>query len=109
MKTIKFTDPLSKKILDGKKRVTWRFFDDKDLQVGDNLILVNKKTNTNFARVEIVKITIKRIGDLSLGDIKNKFEDIDQVCKIFSNYYNRKIGFDDEVKMIEFNIKEVLV
>ena len=44
MKTLKFASHLVQKILSGEKTSTWRLFDDKDLQVGDGLIFVNKDT-----------------------------------------------------------------
>ena len=49
MKTIKFTPPLVSKVLDGSKTATWRLFDDKDLQIGDSVALVNKDTSETFA------------------------------------------------------------
>jgi hypothetical protein len=49
MKTLKFAANLVPLILSGEKTSTWRLFDDKDLQVGDELEFINKNTNTTFA------------------------------------------------------------
>ena len=56
MKTLKFTSPLAKMILDGSKTTTWRLFDDKDLQSGDKLDLQNCETGEDFAKAEILEI-----------------------------------------------------
>lgn len=37
MKQIKFANDLVSKILEGSKTATWRLFDDKALQIGDQL------------------------------------------------------------------------
>ncbi len=50
MKTMKFRDYLVSKILDGSKTVTWRLFDDKDLQAGDELTFQNWNSGENFAK-----------------------------------------------------------
>jgi hypothetical protein len=41
MKKLKFRHHLVKEIVTGSKTVTWRLFDDKDLQVGDELELID--------------------------------------------------------------------
>lgn len=41
MKTLKFRDRLAQLVLSGEKYVTFRIFDDKDLQVGDELLLLD--------------------------------------------------------------------
>ena len=56
MKTLKFTPPLVKMILDGNKTTTWRLFDDKDSQPGDKLNLQNCGTGKDFAKAEILEI-----------------------------------------------------
>lgn len=48
MKTIKFRPALAKLIIEGKKTTTWRLFDDKNLQVGDVVELVNWETKEVF-------------------------------------------------------------
>lgn len=44
MKTIKFRDYLVPLVLSGEKNSTWRLFDDKDIQVGDTVQLINWNT-----------------------------------------------------------------
>ncbi len=59
MKTLKFASDLSRQILDGTKTSTWRLFDDKDLQVGDELLLVDSHENEAFAQAEIISMKQK--------------------------------------------------
>lgn len=44
MKTLKFKSFKARWILDGVKTSTMRLFDDKDLQIGDQLALTNSDT-----------------------------------------------------------------
>ncbi|QQR79156.1 MAG: ASCH domain-containing protein [Candidatus Moraniibacteriota bacterium] len=64
MKTLKFTDSLSKLVLSGAKTSTWRMFDDKALSVGDELSFINKSTGEEFAQARIVTVR-KRLSEQS--------------------------------------------
>ena len=64
MKTLKFKPDLAEEVLAGRKTVTWRLFDDKDLQIGDRLELINSETKTKFAEAEILKIKERKIGEV---------------------------------------------
>ena len=44
MKSLKFYKDSIGSILNGAKTSTWRLFDDKNLQVGDELKFINKET-----------------------------------------------------------------
>ena len=68
MKTLKFTPPLVKMILDGNKTTTWRLFDDKDSQPGDKLNLQNCETGKDFAKAKILEIQEKELGKLENAD-----------------------------------------
>lgn len=57
-----------KEILEGRKTTTWRLFDDKDLQVGDKLSLLNFETGEEFAKAEITEIREKKLGELEDSD-----------------------------------------
>ena len=59
IKTLKFKGYLVPKILDGSKIITWRLFDDKDLQVGDMLLFTNSASGKEFAKAEIVGVREK--------------------------------------------------
>jgi hypothetical protein len=68
MKTVKFKPELAKLILDGKKTATWRLFDDKDLQGGDAIQLMNKETGKIFGHAVITEVVTKPIKDLNDAD-----------------------------------------
>ena len=77
MKTLKFAPNLIEKILSGEKTSTWRLFDDKDLQVGDELIFINKETLKEFGTAKITSLKVKTLGSLTdadwVGHEKNSF------------------------------------
>jgi len=97
------------KIIKGEKDFTWWFFDDKDLIIDDNLLLVNSDNGQEFAKAVITGMVIKAVHDLTELDMKDKFESIEEVCEIFSNYYGKTITLDDRVKIIRFRVEEILV
>lgn len=68
MKTLKFIPELTQKILAGEKTSTWRLFDDKNLQVGDRLIFINKGTGDEFGEAVIKTLKVKTLGTLTDED-----------------------------------------
>lgn len=108
MKTLKFFPELSQMIKSGAKTTTWRLFDDKDLQVGDKIILATRDGDsvTNFGKAEIVKITMRTIETIQEEDYeghepsKNPLED-------YRKYYGNKILPNSEVKVIKFKVLEI--
>lgn len=68
MKTLKFTPELTQKILAGEKTSTWRLFDDKNLQIGDRLIFINKRTGDEFGEAVIKTLKVKTLGTLTDED-----------------------------------------
>ena len=55
-KTIKFRDFLVELVQKGDKDSTWRLFDDKDLQKGDEVDLINWNTGEKFADADLIGI-----------------------------------------------------
>lgn len=106
MKQLKFTDALAKLILDGKKTATWRFFDDKNLSVGDRLQLVNKETGTPFAEAEITSIKEKPLGDVVEADFDGHetYANKEEMLTTYRSYYGEKVSWDTIVKMIGFKL-----
>lgn len=103
IKTIKFKPHLIKPILDGAKTVTWRLFDDKDLQNGDSLEFINSENGEKFAEAEIVNSQEKKILELTDSDLAyNNYQDRAQVLALNSKYYGKKVGNSTIVKIIEF-------
>jgi len=107
MKTLKFRPNLVELILSGKKTVTWRLFDDKDLTVGDELELVNKETMKKFANAVIVGIRKKRLGDIEGKDFEGHetYESRDAMFQEMIRNYGDKVNGDSIVKIVEFKLR----
>ncbi len=106
MKTLKFMPHLVSMVLDGEKTSTWRLFDDKDLCVGDELVLVNKDTEEQFAKALITKVREKKLKDLQDGDFEGheKYESEEKMYETYRRYYGEKVNPDTIVKMIDFKL-----
>jgi hypothetical protein len=106
MKTLKFRPNLVELILTGKKTVTWRLLDDKNLTVGDELEFVNKGTMEKFASAVIVGIREKRLGDIAGDDFEGHetYESRDDMFKEMVKNYGDKINGDTIVKIVEFKL-----
>ncbi len=108
MKTLKFTPDLAEKILLGEKTSTWRLFDDKNLQAGDELIFINKETSGEFGTAMIKSIKIKTLG--SLTDIDwvghERYGSDEEMYTDFRKYYGDKVDENSEVKILTFDFRE---
>ncbi len=105
MKPLKFRPYLVKEILEGRKTVTWRLFDDKDLKVGDELELINYETGEKFGNVVIVGVEEKKIKDLSETELKNHgYKNLEKMIETHKNYYGDKVDSDTMVKIIKFKL-----
>lgn len=94
-------------ILKGSKTVTWRMFDDKDLQVGDMIQLINKDTGENFTLAKIIKIQSKKLGEMSESDFNGRHERFatkDAMLITYKSYYGDKVTFESPVKIVHFDL-----
>ena len=104
MKTLKFFPHLIPLILSGEKIVTWRLFDDKNLQVGDEIQFVSSETEEPFARAELIGVTEKTFRELS-DDDKEEHEETGgekEMIQTYSHYYNIDVTIDTPLKIIKF-------
>lgn len=108
MKTLKFKNDLVAEILTGRKTSTWRLFDDKDLQVGDELELINKDTLEKFAEAKIIEVSEKKIKDLKEKDAvgHGNFEEPNVMLEKFRYYYGDKVDLNTAVMIIRFQLKK---
>lgn len=106
MKVIKFSPLLVPLILSGEKTRTWRFFDDKDLSVGDELSLVNKQTLFEFAKAKIVFVKEKKFSDITDIDFlgHEPFKSTDEMYKTYQDYYGDRVVLETVVKIIDFEV-----
>lgn len=106
MKTLKFYPELVPLVLNGSKTSTWRLWDDKNLQVGDHLVFIDRSNSTSFANAEIIKIIEKPIGQMTEDDKKGheEFTSDEAMYKTFSGYYQREVKPDTPIKIIHFKL-----
>lgn len=106
MKTLKFKPHLVEMILNGTKTITWRLFDDKDLQVNDHLALINSGSLEKFAEARITAVKEKKLGGLEVEDYKGHepFASTDDMLAHYREYYGPEVSLDTRVKMITFEL-----
>lgn len=106
MKTLKFRHHLVAEILAGRKTVTWRLFDDKNLQVGDRLDLLIWETKEKFAAAEIVALREKTLGQVSPADYRGheSFAGQEEMLANYRKYYGARVTLQTPVKIIAFKI-----
>ena len=107
MKKLKFEPHLCEQILSGNKTSTWRLFDDKDLQVGDTLQLVNRETLEIIGTATITKLRIKALGTLTPEDWvgHEKYPNEEFMYATYRKYYGDRVDENTEVKIISFDFK----
>jgi hypothetical protein len=104
MKTLRFTTQLKEEILAGTKTGTWRLFDEKDLQVGDEVELAESGSNEVFAHAIIDQVVEKTLGELTGEDILGKYISHDEMYGKMKVYYGDKVTPETIVKMVGFKL-----
>lgn len=106
MKKLKFEHPLVEMVQNGRKTATWRIFDDKDLQVGDGLELVEFETGEVFAKAEIANVKEKKMSEVTEEDFDGHetYKDREEMLKTYQGYYGDKVNWDTTIKMIDFKL-----
>ena len=108
MKNLKFAPHLVPLVLSGEKTSTWRLFDDKALQAGDELTLINKDTGEEFAEATILSTREKKLGELEESDFTGheKFESEEKMYEAYKTYYGDRVTPETIVKIINFKLKK---
>lgn len=106
IKTLKFKSHLVELILSGEKTTTWRLFDDKDLQVGDEVELVNSDTKEVAARAQITHVLTKPLGQVTDADYAGheRYESQDDLLNHFRQYYGERVNLGTELKVVNFKL-----
>lgn len=92
MKTLKFAPHLVPLIISGEKTTTWRLFDDKDIQEGDDLTFINKETEENFGTAIITNLYKKTLGTLTSDDwIGHEKFAPEEMYTTYRKYYGDKV------------------
>jgi len=105
MKKLKFSDSLSKLILNGQKDVTWRINDEKNIMVGDDLSLCHKD-GIEFAKAKVIEMNETTFRRLTETDKKGHegFSSDEEMYETYSKYYNMKITPETKLKVIKFKL-----
>jgi len=103
MKTLKFRAKLIEKMKNGEKFVTWRLFDDKDLQEGERVELINWETGEKEGEATIIGLSEKEFKDLTEEDKigHEKFESEEEMYETYSKYYDTKVDENTSLKIIK--------
>jgi hypothetical protein len=107
MKRIKFKPYLVELTLSGRKTMTWRLFDDKDLQIGDKFECVHSETDQVFAQAEITDVWEKKLGEVTDSDYEGhdeKYPNKEEMLKVYKGYYGDSATLDSPLKIIKFKL-----
>lgn len=112
---INFSPDLVSLVLNKEKFLTWRINDDKDIQVGDELILWLKGKNhkgqkvealKEFGKASVVDVWEKRFKDFGEKE-KNgheKFLNDQEMINQYKKYYGSWVSENTIVKIIHFKL-----
>ena len=109
-KQIKFQHQLALNIQNGTKSATFRFFDDKNIRVGDTLEVVDKVQRDNPASwvctgtIYVTEVLEKLVQDLHDGDWvgHETYASRDDFLQTMSGYYAQPIGDQSILKIVRF-------
>lgn len=105
MKQLKFVNGLPELILSGKKTVTRRIKDDKNLSVG-NIISCCRVDETEFTQARITVVNETTFEKLTEEDKKGHepFKSDKEMYDTFSKYYKMKVTPKTKVKVVRFKL-----
>jgi ribonuclease HI len=111
MKKLKFDHGLAEQVLGGERHSTWRMYDDKDLTVNDQVVIVDKVTTDKPQTWRVIGIgRINRIIEKRLGDITDSDYDpaetpepAEQRLRTFRATYGDSVTWDTPVKIVSFD------
>lgn len=110
MKTLKLDHTLAEAVKNGTTTSTWRVFDDKNLSVNDEVVLIDKadpQEPTTWLPIGIAKINRivqKRLGDIGESDMTGheSYGSADALLAHFQKYYGKEVTLETPVKIISF-------
>ena len=107
MKTLKFYTPLVEQITAGTKWTTWRVDDEKQFEVGDEVLCINKDTDEAFGMANITAVSKKTFATLTAADREGHETFASEVgmYETYSRYYGCTIGPETSVTVVHFTFK----
>lgn len=108
MKTLKFRAYLVPKVLSGEKYSTWRLFDDKKIEEGETVELLEYVTNRHIGKANVIKVIEKPLGELTADDKNGHeyFSSDEEMYKTYEKYYKQPITPETIVKIIWFELQK---
>jgi ribonuclease HI len=114
MKKLKLDHKLAELVLKGVKSSTWRLFDDKDLSVNDQVLLVdqvnpdNPETWQNIGIATIDKVTQKRLEDIAETNINGHegYLSKNTMLDTYQKYYGPGVNWQTPVKIVHFTFSK---
>ena len=105
-KTLKFDPEKADLTLAGEKTTTWRLFDDKNLTISDEIVLIRRPEQTTFAKAVITNIVEKRMRDLNATNYleHQRFGTDRKMYQKFSDWYQCVVNQDTVIKIIKFRL-----
>ncbi len=105
MKTLKFQPHLIPLILAKEKTTTWRFFDEKNIQIGDELAFTNSDTLDVFANAKVSNVSEKPYSQIKPEERHGHARlTIEEEIAKYKKYYGEKWEPDAIVKIIYFDL-----
>jgi len=110
VKKLKLDHALAELIKTGQKTSTWRLFDDKDISVNDEVLLVDKvdpkrpDTWRVIGTARIDRVTERRLADITDNDLSEgeAFASRQDMMATYRRYYGPNVTWQTPVKMIHF-------
>jgi ribonuclease HI len=111
MKTLKLDHERAQAVRNGRKNVTWRINDDKNLSVDDRIQLVDKVDANNprtwlvIGEAVITEIIIKHLGAVTKSDmaLHEKYSTSEDMYAQYQRFYGNDVGPKTPVKIIHFD------
>lgn len=103
--SLKFYEPLPEQILAGEKRTTWRIGDEKGIERGDRLRLLDADDgNAEFARADVVWVKHTTFGALTDEDRRGheSYASEAEMYETYGDYYDIDVGPDTPLKVVRF-------
>lgn len=103
-KILKFVPELARLILQGTKTRTFRLFDDKKLESGDELTLAirYKDQILPFAEALITDVYRKRLEEINEKDFVGHEQIDDDLVAYYRHFYGSAVTVESEVKIVTF-------
>jgi ribonuclease HI len=110
MKSIKLDHALAEDVKNNKKHSTWRLFDDKDLSVNDEVVIIDKvdpRDKNSWVAIGEAKLTEvieKYLGEISESDYEGHrpYSSVEEMLETFRGYYGGSVNLKTPVKVIKF-------